>query len=559
MITCAIVAGKYTSSIVDSLDAKKLKVCEHFDSINELWDDILQRGNAPYLDIDKILILQQGFMSENEMAYIDQIQNIQSVLAMVELRADLHIITSSSNLSQSIREMSIDPDLKDDILIYNNFNLLVFESINVMTVSRVLEGEYDARGIYHPNFLRKDEIEAQLTDAYEEAEIEFTPISRESTRPNENIYNDNEEQERLIAQRKREAEETAKQRQHEEREQQRIAAEEAKRAKQSQSKLPRQEMTENDLPPAPKKSGGLFGRSSKQKKPPKSQKAPKPTRKKNTPTRVDDAVDVEGIIAFTGSRQSGVSTTLANSAVALARLGKNVLVVDLDFERRFQSLFFKQFENDVLVDSRVGNGLLVSLANPKNLEDVVAIVDNNLSVLGISQEVNRPIEKFANRPFETLFSSTNIVTLLSFAKSLYDVVLIDYPFHLLEKIGNSLSFVDRIVLCNPNSIHSIDSFFEVDLEHILLTNDLVAHTLISKAQLLLTKYNRYAEIDKKEATPERVQNMLFAIDDPIYHLEVLGLIPFVFEYEQQYATNKPIVLADDDMRDYFLSFLNNIT
>ena len=46
------------------------------------------------------------------------------------------------------------------------------------------------------------------------------------------------------------------------------------------------------------------------------------------------------------------------------------LVIDLDYLRRSQCVIFKEFDEGIQLEPRVANGLLVSLANPKNLEEV---------------------------------------------------------------------------------------------------------------------------------------------------------------------------------------------
>lgn len=548
MIRVVVVAGKSVERVVGNLDKKEIEVDNYFEKVDELWEDILDRGSSAYADVDKIIIIANGFINESIMSHMEQIVNLQSIMSMCELRCDLYFAVKDSDLFERIKEN------EETTLIYRNFNMLIFRELNVKNITDVLKGLYDAKGIYHPDFLRKNEIDEMLNEAYTEADTEFEPLEKVSNREvAEDVYVDSEDMEAEIREKEKEAQRLAREQQIAA---QKLAKEQEKERKRAEMMAERERLR-NEKKAQDKK---LKERPVQKQEDNNGFSFSRKKSKANTPPPRRGAVnfDLHGVVAFTGDRQSGISTTIANTATILAKSGLNVLIIDLDQRRRFQTQIFKNFENDVQIESRVANGLYVTLANPKNLEDVVAVVADNLSLLSLSQSVDRTIERFANRPIEQLYTASSLVTLLSFAKSVYDVVLIDFPFDELPKVGSCLSYVDRVVLCTPNTEYSLDNLFEIEIPSLLFKNDLVGHTLMSKAQILLTKYSKHSKILGKEATPQRIEKILFDIDDPIYHVEVIGAIPFTYEYENQFDTNKRIVQTDKQFAEYFIAYIENI-
>lgn len=525
MIKVAVVAGKIVESLVEKLETKDLRVEKAFVTIEELWNDVLDNV-SDYNYIDKIIVVSNGLIPEKEMPLVEQVMNLQSMLAMGNATSDLYFALKDADLYEEIKANP------EDTLIFRNTNILLFKELNVRNMYDVLKGSYDAKGIYHPDFLRKNEIDAELKQAYYEADTEYEPVDKTVKREiiDEYIDEDEDVQKKLKE----------------------IEREE------------RKNRSKNRPDNKPKKSG--FGRKRdneggielNQEDGHLKVQNPKSGKKSDRRGGKSQVDYFKGILAFTGDRQSGVSTTIANTATFYAEMGYNVLVIDLDMKRRSQSVIFKNFKDAIDLDTRVAHGLLVCLANPKNLQDVVSVVENNISILSIDTEVEREIKKFANKPIEQLYSASNVVNLLSFAKSNYDIVLIDFPFEVMKRIGGALTYVDRVILCIPNTEHHLNTLLEVELEDLLLTNDLIGSTLISKSSILLTKYNQHSKIFNKEATDVLIERILNDIDDPMYHLEVLGIIPMSFEYEKQMSTNKRIITHSRPYEEAFTRFIENI-
>lgn len=512
MIKLALVAGPTVGRIADSLEGKdrEFNVVMKYERIDQLWDDIFSEGSSSFVDIDKIIVIQNGFMSKGSQGYVDQVLNLQSAMDMNNLRSSLYFVVNDTELYQEMN------DNKEDFINYRNFNMLVFKEINLKVFGDVAKGKYDAKGLYHPDFLKRNEIDALLEGTDDEEEEEF---EEEEVVETFEEFADSEENQKAL---KRQEIEDKK------------AEEEAEKERIRQEKLEK------------KRADDLL----------KKEKAKKPKKRKTRSKRKGILDLYRGVIAVTGDRQSGVSTTVANMSEVYASNGNSVLIIDLDIKRRFQTVLYKSYEEAIQLESRVAHGLLVSLINPRNLEEVAAVVSDNIALLSISQDIERDISRFANRPFDKVFSGAGMVNLLSFAKSMFDVVILDMPFESVKQVGECLSYVDKVITCVPNTEYHLDQFIGVNVDELLNNNEISANTLMSKNKLLLTKYNNTSKMYGKEMTEEFIMNLLSNLEESIYHLEVVGRVPYTESYEKQFERGNKIVNDGNDFKEYFEDFMD---
>lgn len=117
------------------------------------------------------------------------------------------------------------------------------------------------------------------------------------------------------------------------------------------------------------------------------------------------------VIMVTSSKPNeGKSTTTANVAVAFAQSNKRVLLIDADLRKPSQHHIFGK-------SNRVG--LTNVLFKQKLLEEVIQSTDtDNLSIIHAGPTPPNPSE---------LLSSMQMASLLSKARELYDVIIIDTP------------------------------------------------------------------------------------------------------------------------------------
>ena len=103
MINVALVAGKVTESLTNSIKDKDINVVKKIDKISDLWDDI-NDNSSEYEFIDKIIVIPSSFLPMTEMIYIEQILNLQSFILMNDLRCNLYFAIKDTDLYESIKE-----------------------------------------------------------------------------------------------------------------------------------------------------------------------------------------------------------------------------------------------------------------------------------------------------------------------------------------------------------------------------------------------------------------------------------------------------------------------
>lgn len=527
MVNVVLVGGELNAKLSPAFKKAELNVVKTYDVVKDLWTDLISNGGVSFYDIDRVLILPTGLLTDDQMPVYDQLLNLQSAFIISGVSSILHFPTKDADVYRKI-------EMERDVLItYQNIHVTAFEELNINMLISLLKGTLDSVGLKHVDFLKVTNVDNELDRILEETE-EKKPekVERETFEG----YTDAKK----VAELDREAQRLAKEKEIEERKASRLE----KRNKEKASKGG---------------IGGLFGKKNGAAE--TSAPKPKPVREKKSKSPKISKKEVtlyKGIITVTGDRQSGVSTTVSNMAEVYAKNGNSVLIVDLDTKRRFQTKIYPEFYDAIALENRVMNGLLASLINTSNVEDVAAVVSDNVALLSISDEVDRVIHKFANRPFDTVFSAQNLVNLLSYAKSMFDVVLVDLPFEKLHSVGNLLSYVDKSILCIPNTMYHIDNLLEIEVDELLLVDEIVTRTLLSKSKILLTKYNENSKFEGKEVTEEFVMDTLSLLDDSQYHLEVIGRIPYIDDYESQVGKGKPVVSRDLELRNHFEEFMSMI-
>jgi Mrp family chromosome partitioning ATPase len=136
-----------------------------------------------------------------------------------------------------------------------------------------------------------------------------------------------------------------------------------------------------------------------------------------------------------GSVGEGKSTLVANTALAAARAGKRVLLIDADFGNQDSSRL-------LFGDLLVGPGLTELVAGLARIQSAVAAVPlsegNRLDVIGRGmQAVTAP----------DFFASTNIAPILAEFAGSYDMVLIDGPPLLQVAYASTIArFADAVVI-----------------------------------------------------------------------------------------------------------------
>lgn len=254
-------------------------------------------------------------------------------------------------------------------------------------------------------------------------------------------------------------------------------------------------------------------------------------------------------ILFTGDRRSGVSTVVSNLAEQASRDGLYVLVIDLDHDRRGQSINFpiNCDPNDV----RMTLSLYHAIKNASNISDYAIPLNDNLSMLGTSMMAEDSTIMHQH------CDDASLRSLLSVAMGMYDLVLIDCPFSKLKEYSCLVAMSNYI-------IHSMQTDSRSVINNLnMLTPDCFSNATdysiyMSRVLLLLncfkSHFNKGTEINEKTV----LRYMMELTGDGMYNsLSVIGRIPEFNDYDE-YMNNGKLLVMNSNHCKSFVQLWNSI-
>lgn len=192
-------------------------------------------------------------------------------------------------------------------------------------------------------------------------------------------------------------------------------------------------------------------------------------------TLADKTCPVIGVTsAYKGG---GKSLTLANLAIALSQLGKNILVIDCDLRSPVQHRIFN-LKNETGVSEILGGFKQDGITVCKNKEYP------NVSVLTAGRVPPNPSE---------LLASPRMQKLVSLAKSKYDMIIIDLPpINVVTDAGVISSLVDGYIFVVRAGADDNRSVLSA-LETLKQMNATILGTVLNdvKVDLNSKRYGRY--------------------------------------------------------------------
>ncbi|MFV1457268.1 AAA family ATPase, partial [Bacillus mycoides] len=252
----------------------------------------------------------------------------------------------------------------------------------------------------------------------------------------------------------------------------------------------------------------------------------------------DKLASDEGIISFIGANNAGGSGLVANVADMYAMMGRKVLVVDLDINKRTQTLYFKNYERAVREHKGISNSLL-KVAQGGEIQNAAVSVTSRVDVLSVSRD-DVVDEDWA----DTI--GAELGTFLADAREVYDVVLIDVPIRTLGYYVRHLGLVDKNVFVVENTMVALEDFFAITLAKFYAKDKLMVGELISKSSVILSKYKRGRRDEEGyELTYKRVKKMLESAGSPYDKMLVAGEIPYYENWEEQFFTGVRYIWKDD--------------
>lgn len=235
----------------------------------------------------------------------------------------------------------------------------------------------------------------------------------------------------------------------------------------------------------------------------------------------------------------GGSGFVAQSAEMYAMLGKKVLIIDLDIEKRSQTLYFPSY-NDAVKEHKGFNNSLIKVSQGLDVKATAVPVTSRIDMLSISRSIEN-IDKDFSTTIAHIFQK-----IISDAKESYEIVLIDLPLRFLSYYLRNLGVVDRNVFVVDNKSYSVEDFFSIELDAILGGDDFFGVDFLKKSSLVLNKFEKSnRDGDGYQISKYKVKEKLIAAGDPYDNILVAGEIPLYKEWETQFITNVRYIWKDD--------------
>jgi len=256
------------------------------------------------------------------------------------------------------------------------------------------------------------------------------------------------------------------------------------------------------------------------------------------------------LIALTGHRGSGVTSTAANLAVEASSQGLRTLLIDMDTIFRGQNLYFNKFGDEVDINPDLATSLIKCLLKPDSYDTNSCRINENLSLISLAYSIESKDKLFE------FINPKRLLSLVTMLKSKFNTVILDIPIEFLSKYSELLVHLDNIGLCANNSMYSIintakmvgDSFDSQDMS--------IFHM---KSKLILTKYNENNKHQNKNLTPEftsDIMNHICEIMDT--GINCIGIIPYTREFDLQINSGKKLCTTSKEYNNHYLSILKNL-
>lgn len=259
-----------------------------------------------------------------------------------------------------------------------------------------------------------------------------------------------------------------------------------------------------------------------------------------------------GVISFIGSRGSGVSGLVAQTAEIYAMLGKKVVILDLDLQMRSQTVYFPTYSDAVAQHKGVSNSL-VRLTQVNDIRTNAVPVTSRIDVLS-TEKTNELIHDGFHSTISNIFEN-----IIDDAIENYDIVLIDLPLDYLTYYIRHIDKIDKNVFVVPNKFYYIEDFFSIQLQNIIDNGDIFSNDLLSKSSIILNKFKKeHRDLEGYQLNRLKVKEMLLNAGTPYDRIPVIGEIPEYKDWEEQFATKIRYIWTDDIALGMFRKVISKI-
>ncbi|WP_195571409.1 AAA family ATPase [Paenibacillus sp. 1001270B_150601_E10] len=254
------------------------------------------------------------------------------------------------------------------------------------------------------------------------------------------------------------------------------------------------------------------------------------------------------IVAITGHRGSGVTSTVVNVASEASKRGLSTIIIDLDIQYRTMNMYFNSFHERTKKDDMINASLIRTLARPQDYTTTTYHLKDNLCLTSLGYD-------FKDRLLiEQFYNSAKLISLLSLLRSKFNLILLDMPMDLCDSFRDILIHIDTFGLCVPNNIYAVLNTLK-NME-VSLDNESIAY-LNAKSKLVVTKYNDRSRFQQEQFTPESVSNVMTSglLEPFMYETKVAGYVPYSQEFDGQIEADLPIVHTSKEHEHAYGSIL----
>ncbi len=243
---------------------------------------------------------------------------------------------------------------------------------------------------------------------------------------------------------------------------------------------------------------------------------------------------ISRIVAITGHRGAGLTSTVVNVACEATKRGLSAIIIDMDIDYRSTNMYFSSFHEMTKKDEDINASLIRTLARPQDYMTTAFNIKDDLWItsLGYGVTDRKLIDQFYN--------PNKLVGLLSVLRNRFNLVILDMPMDLFKVFRESLIHIDVFGLCVPNNIYSVLSTLR-NIEVIFDDED--ASYVNAKSKVVVTKYNDRSRFQNDIFVPEKVNEMLTSglSEKFTYEMKLAGYVPYSNDFDSQVETDVPLV------------------
>lgn len=574
-----VVGGIANDAVRDMFKStKEIEILGTFPSILQLTEEVIEKG-VSFLHLARaVLILDYGFTGQHHVERAKEFVLLQDALNSSSLSSTkLYLATKDSNLYVALQHPT--DGLPSLIYLHTEVMLLRGEYVP-KTLNDIIQGRHDLTGLYHPDVVRANKITRMEDDrdkfiadskTVDNAILHYgkdEPISPFSQKDYvDSAYSISEankrEQERKRAERMQQA-------------QQKQAQQKGKSKK--RKKDARNESNPDDEIEIISFSNTDFDTNSPVNQTTIVSEKPNPFEpqarttqvdvpikginldrlKENFKSRMEKTILSEklaqdsGVLVFTGTSKSGASGILANCADIYALNKRQVLIIDLDIENRMQLNYFPQYMERVQAGEGVANSLIQVIrggAIPSNAVKLTSRID----MLAVHAKETVEVDWW-----DTL--EQQLEPILTEAQSLYDIVLVDLPFHLLPPCEQVIPLVSKFVCVTTNKIYELETLLERLHPQLAMQMNVESYQLLLRNMAIWINQYRDINVDRQQYVINRVwlRNTLHKMKHPYDKMQIVGESPFYEDWEQQFHSGVRYIWQDKVALGVFQQLLTKV-